>query len=752
MPVMALFLGCVPIAGYAQELQGLEEVIVTSRKRAESLQDTPISVTALTADDLQARMIGRVSDIAAATPNLVFDTSSPISGTSASASIFIRGIGQTDFLLTTDPGVGVYLDDVYIARSIGSVLDLVDIERIEVLRGPQGTLFGRNTIGGAISITSKKPSATAESRISATTGSYDRLDARAMASGPLTSTLFGSVSLARFGREGHIDRPLLGDATGEQDGWAGRTALRWMPADAFELNLSLDASLRNENSCCEELVALAPAGLLTAFHNAVIAPATGQPPASEALLAGEFVDNATDDVPADIRIHGVAVDAEWRINDSLSLKSITSYRELESELGTDADHSPILLITTRDVYDARQFSQELQLRGSAFADRMSWIGGAYYFREKGRNIDDVDFSALHFVNGGRAENESLALFGQGTLALSERLDLTAGLRWTRDEKTFTPEDNVVIENRTLGTPFAAIFPPSLLNSDFSATPPVIVPLLPGTPLIPPGITARQEVQDATPYLSLAYDWSEEVMSYISYSEGFKSGGFVQRTFPDRATVPTFDPEYVAVVEAGLKATAFDRRLRLNAAVFHTDYSDVQIIVFQNGTPLTQNAAGAKIRGFELEVVALPLSAMKVELGIGYLDAQYTAIDPGVVTEVSTASDLVDTPRWSLSTGLSYSVSVANRFTLTPRIDWSYRARHANDARNTPELIQDGYHLLNASLMLEGAAGKWTAQLFGTNILDERYLITGVGAPDFQGFITAAYGRPAEWGLTVTRQF
>lgn len=730
----------------------LEEIIITARRRAEGLEGTPISVTALTAQALEARFVTDVSQIGSLAPNLIFNTSSAISGSASSASVFIRGIGQTDFLLVNEPGVGIYLDGVYIARSLGSVIDLIDsVERIEVLRGPQGTLFGRNTIGGAISITSKAPTDEVRGQFGLTTGSYGRLDVTADISGPLTEDLFGSLTLARFGREGHIQRPFLADS-GDDDGWAARSVLRWTPASDLEFNLSVDFTHRKDQECCEELIAINPGGFMPVFHNLFVAPFTGEPFATPGLVPGKaWVSHATKDVPSEITIYGVALNAEWQVSEHLTVKSITAFRKLDSDIGADADYSPIRLVETVDTYDAEQFSQELHLQGTAFDGRLNWITGLYYFDERGTNIDDIDFAAYHFISGGKAKNESFAVFGQASYDLTEKLTLTAGLRWTRDHKEFDP-DTYMIENRTLGTPFELAIP-SILHSDFAAGPAGLVPLMPGDLLIPPGVTGDATFKETVPYLNLAYQWTPELMTYLSYSEGYKGGGFVQRIFPDFPVVPSFDPEFVEVYEAGFKYFGANNRLRLSGAVFHTDYTDLQVVVFESGIPITRNAAGAEIDGFELEAEAALTGGLRLNLGIGYLDAEYTDIDPGVITDnLSLDSQLVNAPKWSVSAGVAYTVNLPGLGTLTPRIDWSHRSRTYTDARNTPELVQDAYGLLNLSLTFEDASGRWLVQLFGSNVTDKRYVTGGVGGPDFQGVITGAFGRPAEWGLTVKRRF
>jgi iron complex outermembrane receptor protein len=277
--------------------------------------------------------------------------------------------------------------------------------------------------------------------------------------------------------------------------------------------------------------------------------------------------------------------------------------------------------------------------------------------------------------------------------------------------------------------------------------------MPGDPLIPPGVTGDATFKETVPHLNLSYDWSPELMTYLSYSEGYKGGGFVQRIFPDFPVVPSFDPEFVEVYEAGFKYFGASERLRLNGAAFHTDYTDLQVVVFESGIPITRNAAGAEIDGFELEAEAALTGGLRLNLGIGYLDAEYTEIDPGAITDnLSVDSKLVNAPKWSVNAGAAYAVNLPGLGTLTPRIDWSHNSRTYVDARNTPELIQDAYGLLNLSLTFEDESQKWLVQLFGTNVTDERYLMGGVGGPDFQGVITGAYGRPAEWGLTVKRRF
>ena len=720
----------------------LEEVVVTARKRTESLQDTPVSISAFTAHSLDQKQITNISQVDQFTPNMVFNTGAQISGTSSAASIFIRGIGQVDFLLTQDPGVGLYLDGVYIARSIGSVIDLIDIERVEVLRGPQGTLFGRNTIGGAISITSKKPGEEFTGSLSVTTGSYERLDVKGNASGQLAENLYGSLSLARFGRDGHIKRPFLGDTTGEDDAWAGRGSLLWTPAGNIKVNLTFDGTNENETSCCGELVAVFDNGdtvlNLAAVHNAFVAPGLVDQLGTQAffdqnsLPTKEFVDNSDFHAPSDLSLYGANLDIEWDILDNLTFKSITSFRDLESKNGRDEDHSPVLIGHTLDDYDNKQFSQELQLKGTSLEGRSNWITGLYYFQENGKNRDDVEFTIVHLISGGETDNTSVAAFAQLTYDLTEKLSITGGLRWTQDTKRFDPTTQFVL---TLG--------PGL---DLPAT---IDP--PGLPRLLPLGEVKQKFTEITPHANISYRWTENLMTYFTYSEGFKSGGFVQRIFPARTTVPTFAPEFATVYEAGVKWTGMDNRLRINASGFFTDYTDLQVRVFDGIAPVLQNAAGAELEGAEVEVAFVPNAEWLIEFGLGYLSSKYTEIDPAA-TEVRIDNELVYTPEWNINTSISYTISLENWGTLTPRLDWSYQDDIEIDGRNTAALSQRGYHLLNLGLIFEDTSKKWTIALTGSNVTDERYMTTGFADEAIQSIAEANFGRPAEWALKIGYMF
>lgn len=724
-----------------EDANGIDEIIVTARKRAEDLQETPISIAAFTSKSLEARQVDNVGQVASFTPNLSFDTSSAISGTKSSASVFIRGVGQTDFVLSTDPGVGIYLDGVYISRSIGSVLDVVDVERIEVLRGPQGTLFGRNTIGGAISVTSKDPQPTFGGSASISTGSFNRFRAQAKLNIPLGDTLAVSLTGARFYSAGYIDRPNLGDKTGGDNVWSGRLSALWTPTDNLKVRLNVDATRLREKSCCNELVGANPNGFFALANNGFIFPPPGGTvpvPLSPSdpryfdqrdLPTAPFQDNTDVDIPSDLDVFGASMTIDYDFTSDLSLKSITAYRDMHARTGRDLSHtSGVLFGETIDTYNHRQFSQELQLQGSSIEDRLKWIIGLYYFKESGANQDLVDFTpVVDLVSGGEIDGKSIAAFVQATFDVTDKLSFTGGLRFTKDDKSFAPAGYQYVISSSIGIP-------------------------PGTLLVPNDVRSISDKQ-WLPLATVAYKWTDDFMTYATFSEGYKSGGFTQRVFPPLAELPSFNPEFVTVYEVGFKLTAARNAIRVNGAAFSTSYDDLQVLVQDVIAPVTRNAARARIRGFELELVAKPTRQLILEAGVGHLDAKYLQIDAAAAaTGLTLGKRLVDTPKWSVNLGASYEFDIGGFATLTPRVDWTYKSAHANDAFNEPLLNQKGFGVLNAGVTLADLNDKWSLVVSGKNLTNKRYIQAGFADLVTQSAAEATFGRPREWTLTAKVNF
>jgi len=760
----------VPADAEAGKTGGVEVITVTARRRAESLQDTPIAISAVTGEGLSERGIDNVTQIGDFTPNVKFNSSVPVSASNATAAIFIRGIGQNDYQLSADPGVGLYLDGVYISRGVGNVLDVLNIERIEVLRGPQGTLFGRNTIGGAVSVVTSKPGNELKGKIEATTGRFNRFQIKGSLDIPLAEGVYSSVSGFYHKRDGYVKGIVDGAPDlGDTDQLAGRFALRLEPSSDVTIDIAVDGSRAREESAPNVALAIDETAPAAAVWNALYSGAAGicadmTNPArlsdqrcfnSQWALApyrhgGTFttisdVFNETSKKPyqsaSNINIWGVSGILEWRLSDSVTFKSITAYRKVTGFWTRDSDHSPATIVETNSDWRQDQFSQELQLLGEAFSDRLNWVVGAYYSDESGNHADLVNIIDAVFLSGAVLDGKSYAVFGQGTFEIVPDLNLTAGIRWTQDQKTFSNANQYIVEAGFLtGAPY---------NPDGSG-------LANGDPLMGPlGSSATIKDRAWTPMASLSYRWSPEVLTYLSYSKGFKGGGFTQRVFPPFSFIPSFKPETSETFELGIKTDLFNRRLRLNGAMFLNNYDNLQITVNDptlGFAPIIQNAAKARIKGFELELLAEPVYGLRIEAGVGYLDAEDRDVDLRALSAgVSTDSKLQNAPKWTLSGAVSYKAELGSGGSVTPRVDWSYRSRVYNDAVNTPQLVQPGYHMINAAIAYRDPSEAVTVTLGVKNLTKEVYLSSGY-ADSFGGIIEGVYGRPREWYLSAGYSF
>jgi iron complex outermembrane receptor protein len=738
-PLAALADASVDRSDQATAGQALEEVVVTARKRVESLQDAPISISVFSASDLQARGVEGMEDLTRYAPNLVVQSNPGNGSSTAVAAVYIRGVGQDDFQPTIEPGVGIYIDGVYLARSVGALLDVLDVERIEVLRGPQGTLFGRNTIGGAISVTTKKPDSDFSGFGEITFGDDQRINGRAALNVPLTDNLFGRISVGSFNQDGYVERLNGDDDLGSDDTLAGRIALRWVASEDLEVNFSADAT-RDRESGAPYVISGIQYDNFNSFVTLNNVLATGDPfschtPAeldNPRCYNDRYVlapDRSAGTYPqySDLDVRGVSLTIDYDAG-PVDLKSITSYRDLESEFARDFDGSDLRIADLYEALDQHQFSQELQALGSGFGGRLSWIAGLYFFDEGGDNPSLVELLPATLMSGGEFGTTSWAAFSQATVDLTQRWSITLGLRYTDEEKEFTPDQYVVSVH----------------------VPPEILPLPPGTPLLP-SITKTISAQEWTPLVSVSYDWTPDVMTYASYSEGFKSGGFTQRVFPPEPSIPTFDPEYVKVYELGFKLTGAGGRLRLNGAAFHTQYDDMQVLTanLTRVGPFIENAAQAEIDGFELELAAIPANGWNVQAGVGYLDPQYKEIEAGAL-EISTDNKFRRISDWSFSTSISKDIELAGS-TLTPRVDWSYRSSYFNDSANTPELETEGQHLVSIDLTWEHAQYGLALAVGVDNLLDDEYLSNGFLQPNF-GMIESLYDRGRQWHFTARKTF
>lgn len=772
--------GTYPVVVYAQSQgseAGLEEITVTARRREESLQETPISVSAFSAQQIETRGILRTTDVGKYTPNVQFDSVATESGGGASTQVYIRGIGQSDHVITVEPGVGVYLDGVYIGKSVGSLLDTVDVEQVEVLRGPQGTLFGRNTIGGAISITSKRPTEEFEGGVEVTLGDYDRIDGRLFVSGPMTDTLRGRLSLSTQNRDGHVDRvgfdvsPQIAAKTGETQGnvdrMSGRLALEWDITSDLMATVTADLSVIREETPGQFLLATDETAALVGLYNNVqvttgeCALTAGAARLSNPICQNEQYEFGLDDLKttqsgpnqSDVDVRGLGLTLDWKVGD-FDLKSITSYREVEVDVNQNLSIHPYHFSTIAQDIELENFSQELQLSSTAFDGRLSYLAGFYYSSEEGRQVFPVLFRDFGFDSGGLIDDNSWAVFAQGTYDITDKLALTAGVRYTDETRRFDPG----LQHLHRYTDPDARPVPGYINVLDGAFGPL------GTNLFPPGKYKRTS-DGVTPMASLSYQFTDDLMVYALYAEGFKGGGFSMRYFPAIVPPPGLtgddiigyaDPETANSYEIGMKGEFFDNRLRLNTSLFYVDYEDFQTTLNVDvGGPLTvptlSNAGTATIEGVELEVDAVPTDWLSIQASLGYMDAEYKTFTPEMLNEFPNADTFIfqQTPELTLHLGGTVTFFDNDSGLLYLRSDYSWTDDQQKDFANDPRAFQNSYGILDASLTYTTADDKWLVSLGGTNLTDKIYSISTVADP---ATVIATASRPAEWYLRLKYNF
>lgn len=751
---------------------GVEEIIVIARKREETLQEVPISVTAFTKEALEFRGITNIGDISAYTPNLDINHGKADGG-STNAAVFIRGVGQNDFIFPTDPGVGIYMDGVYLARSIGGMMDLSDIERVEVLRGPQGTLYGKNTIGGAINIITSRPDGELNGKIKLTMGERSHKDLEANINFPINDVLFGKIALVSKNQDGFSKRVTSGLDLGDTNVDAIRVGLNWIASDDLEVYFSLDSSRIRQNGAPGTLLGTFDSpGSLYGLYNAVGAPMIA---AINGFPAGSIFDdryvtndlalsNGTGPTKDDNDSQGMSAEINWDINDNLSLKSLTAYRKMEAEIQTDIDYSPFPVIHTDADQNQNQFSQELQLSGSSADDKLSWLLGAYYFNEE---VDDNNFTRLAsglyqsfeampgaFVPlipglvcpaeppapcvGGagnplnaifdldlnpftKLDTNNWAVFLHTTYELTDELSMTVGGRYSYEKKEYFID---------------SVFP----ASGKVATPPT---------------TDSQNWSKFTPKIGLDYQLNKDVLLYASASKGFKSGGWNPRPL-DPAEFKRYDQENLTAYEVGMKSRLLDNRMTLNLASYFSQYEDLQLssntVNPANGSLLltVDNAGDVDIWGFEAEIVARPADGFDLNFGLGYLQNEYQSL--AASTGYSIDNKLPNAPKWTASAGAQYAFDLgSDNGQITIRGDLNYRSETFNDPQNTVEIVQDSYSLVNARLIWDSAYQNWQVSLYLLNATDKEYFSSAESISAF-GIRNAVYGSPREWGLSILRNF
>jgi len=712
---------------------GLEDIVVTARRRPESLQRTPIAITALTGEQIATRGLATLADVARTVPNVQFDTTSSSSGANFISVVFIRGVGQSDFLLTVEPGVATYIDGVYIARSVGAVFDVLDTERVEILRGPQGTLFGKNTIGGALSITTRKPDFTKLSgSVEATLGTDNRRDVKGDINIPLGSNVAIKLAASTRNQDGYVrfltdpNRPKLGDI----DRNTARAAIRFQPSDAVDINIAADITRIRENGAPAQGIAYncpltLPRPLCGTFNAVVVGAANtaGQidnryavtdPRADATWIGGPTL--------ANLDSWGTNANIEIKLNDTTTLRSITAYRKLDAQFQRDSDNTPVNLSTTANDFRSAQTSQEVQLLGTLFDNRLNYVIGGYYLNETGSDVSSTNLTLVAAANIARINNDSYAAFGQGTFKFTDRLSMTAGLRYTREEKRL----------------FLDVRRPN------------------GGPVIVPAQDSAQIFTNLAPRIGLEFQATPDFLAYASFSRGFKSGGFNIRYVNPAPAPIAFAPEELSAFEAGVKIETLNRRLRINAAAFVSRYTNLQVLIRDAIATQIRNAGKAEIKGFELEANAILTDQIRLQAALGYTDAKYTQVPP--ILPPATANDQIEltdkfakTPEWTASIGLEGEARLTSSAKAVLRADWQYRSKVFNDAINSEIIAQPGFSLFNASLAVQMDNGL-SFRGYVINLFDKRYLLAGQNGLAAVGFAETSYARGREFGVTGRFKF
>lgn len=725
---------------------GVADIIVTAQRRQERLQDTPISVAAISGEGLAQRGVVNIKTVTNFIPNVeLTNTNRPTAGGAAYAA-WIRGVGTGDYAFPTDPGVGLYVDGVYMARTLGGLLSVADIERIEVLRGPQGTLYGRNTIGGAINIITATPNVSggASGRLTARAGSYGRADLISTVNVPLVQDKVGlKLSASYFSMDGFGRRLVTGEKLNGEDRLVLRGGLFVRLADALTIDFRGDFSSQRDKGSVAQIYGglggATPANV--ARFNTIAAPsqaaAVGLPVGTvygaTFALPDSYSTYSTSPLQDDYDIGGGSATIAWTPSRGFNFKSITAYRKLRTRIQVDGDNSPFTISTTNEGIHDDQFSQEFQFNGSLFGDRVKYLAGLYYFSENGRSEKlSYSFHGVYEITGTASDARdtftnqqyrarSYAAFTQEDIALGSQLELSVGARINHDSKDFTVQVTL----------------PQRANA-------VSIPLQ----------TRSAEWTSFTPRVGLNWKPNKDVLVYGSWSTGFKSGGFSNPTATLAA--PVYNPEKLSTFELGAKTQWLDNRLTFNLAAFVSKWRDIQLNVIVPGPTggvvnLTSNGGTAKLYGFEAELVARPTRALRFNLGVGYTHNEFTELAAGAVTAgISLGTKLPHVPEWSITPGIQYDADTSiGRFMF--RSDVSYRSDQFLTIAD-PVSLQKGYALVGARVSFSPVGMRnFELGIEGTNLTDHRYLVYHQQAAIFGVEITQP-GDPRLLAATATLRF
>ena len=734
----------------------LEEVTVTAQFRAQPLQDTPIAITAVSADMIESRSQNNLAALANQAPNVNLRETGGAFGPGMSASI--RGVGQADFNPALEPGVGVYIDDVYYASLTGANFDLVDVDRVEILRGPQGTLAGRNSIGGAVKLFSALPKGDDTGSVKVGYGSRHLFDVRAVADVSLIpDKLFLRASGVSRKQDGYVNRYdygcthpgsgipnngqqadcLLG-TEGGKDYQGGRLGLRFLASDTVEVNLSADAIQDNS-----EVAAVVLEGVNPTAGGALASAQFGVPYDTRFLPPNQFTSYASFAGRAGSTLYqfepktktfnwGTAATVDWRLTDTLSFKSISAYRAFDSRWVEDNDVSPLAGSLGAEHLIHDQLSQEFRLNGALAHAKVEYTLGAYYFKQTTtyQTHQVLTYAGnLDFLGDDPVKADTYAGFLNATWHLTDALNVNSGVRYSKESK-----DYHYSRNNPDGTPNALL---GALN----------------------GKVGAYQGSKVDYRLNVDYRWNPLLMTYAGVSTGFKGGGTNPRPF-FAGQVQPFDKETITAYEVGAKTDLFERKVRANISLFYNKYKDIQLtrLTCPEFSPpglgflcaLPTNGGDANVKGAELEVEAHPIAGLSLDASLSDLNFEYTRVRPDVgIPPGSTAPGTIK-HKWSL--GLQYAFGMGGGGTLTPRFDTSYQSGFNTNAVVTATNRVPGYHLGNFRLTWDSPESKWQSAFAVTNVFDKTYYISLFDLLSSSGAKYATPANPREYSVEIKRKF
>jgi iron complex outermembrane receptor protein len=679
-----------PATGAREDSARLDEIVVTAQRRAQSVQDVPIAVTAFSAEELAVRQIETTTDIGQNVPGVFTRRNT---GSQQAGAFYIRGIGQGNQISTLEPGIGLYIDDVYIARTVFAARPLLDLERVEVLRGPQGTLYGRNATGGAIKLYSAMPGLERETQLEGSFGNFERYTAALLHNQPLADTVSLKIAAsAAWQDEGFQDVQGSDRDANAEDSASVRMSLRFLPSERFDWVLRADWTDLEADGTYGSILSDGPQFL----------------PDGTLVATGSFDEDELKRVAApfplanEVTDWGASSHATWRFGE-LTFSSITGYRDDDNDILIDFSGAGLLVGVTGKF---RQFSQEFQLQNRA-GSALDWTLGAFYLGEDNDSVNSLTVpTVLALANRVQNETDAAAVFGQLTWSVTEAFRLGAGLRYTDEQKTLD------------------------IAQTFNG-----IPTFDTATIIANGVDVDRDFSELSPSAQIEYDIDPDIMVYATYSEGFKSGGW-STLLTGPTTTRAFDAETVRAIELGLKSELFADRLRLNAAAFFNGYDELQLEdVDSAGQFFATNVGEAEIRGLELEANAVLWERLDVFAHYSYLDTEVTEGGrPG--SGLDRGDVLANAPENQWQLGVNFRPAFGGDGEWLLRATWNHRDEYFNDSQNNPLQLMDETDLVDALVRFDARSG-WYAQAACKNCTDELYVVGRFsGPPGFPAYAGA----------------